>query len=484
MTSPKIVIPKPEEISEATEEEITAKVAQARQAFNDWHRLGYKTRAKHLLEIRHKLINNLDEIVDLIVDETGKVPTEAIVNEVLVTCELMSYYARRGENFLRPKRVPVGMAIHKWAEIRYQPLGVVAVISPWNYPFVLTMGPVVTALFAGNTVVLKPSEVTPRVGVAIGRLFASMDEFADIVQVVTGKGRVGQTLIDQPVDKVAFTGSVQTGKSVMKSAAEHLTPVLLELGGKDAMIVLADADLDRAAAGAVWGAFTNCGQTCMAVERVYVLEEVYEPFVRKVIEITNKIRQGQGRNADIGALTYEHQYDIVKHQLVDAVQAGAKVIAGGDTTEVGGRKSISPTVLVEVNSTTEVMREETFGPLLPIVKVSSVEEAVQLANQSNFGLSASVWGKDKEVVRQIVDELKAGSVCINDVMVSYAIPSLPFGGIGASGFGRTHGREGLLEFCAVKAVAHDWLGLKREPYWLPLPRWLEKAARTYLKARY
>ncbi len=484
MTSPKIAIPTLAETGEATEEEVINKVAKARQAYSSWHRLSYRARANHLLEVRRKLIKNLDEIVDLIVEETGKVSTEAIVNEILVTCELMSYYARRGEGFLRTQRVPVGIAIHKWAEVRYQPLGVVAVISPWNYPFVLTMGPVATALFAGNTVVLKPSEVTPRVGVAIGRLFASMDEFADIVQVVTGGGKVGQALITQPVDKIAFTGSVQTGKSVMKAAADNLTPVLLELGGKDAMIVLADADLDRAAAGAVWGAFTNCGQTCMAVERVYVLEDVYEPFLNKVVEITNKVREGQGDSADIGALTYERQYDIVQHQLEDALQTGAKVLAGGNSMRVGTRKSISPTVLVEVSPDTEMMQQETFGPLLPITKVSNIEEAIQLANQSSFGLSASVWGKNKKTIQQVVYELKAGSVSVNDVMISYAIPSLPFGGVGASGFGRTHGREGLLEFCAVKAVAHDWLGLKREPHWLPLPRWLGKTAKLYLKARY
>jgi acyl-CoA reductase-like NAD-dependent aldehyde dehydrogenase len=459
-------------------EDVTAAVERARAAFATWGKLPFAARAAHLRRVRRHLLDNVEEVVDTIASATNKLPTEAMVTEVLVTCELIEWYAKHGAAVLRTRRVGTGLLVHKRAEKRYEPLGVVGVISPWNYPFVLTMSPVMTALFAGNTVVLKPSEITPTVGVLVGRLFAEVGEHPDLVQVVTGEGAIGEALVRSGVQKVVFTGSVATGKRVMKAAADTLTPVVLELGGKDALVVDADADVDRAAAGAVWGAFSNSGQTCMAVERVYVVDPVYDRFVDRVKELTRAIRPGQ----DIGTMTHEGQVRIVEEQLADAVERGAEVVVGGRRD--GDSLAFPPTVLLGVDHTMKVMREETFGPVLPIMRVRDRDEALRLANDSPFGLNASVWAKDKGSIETLVSGIESGNVCVNDCIVSYAIPGLPYGGVKESGIGRTHGEEGLWEMSSIKAVAVDRFGLRREPSWFPVPKQLGRAVRGLLRLRY
>jgi acyl-CoA reductase-like NAD-dependent aldehyde dehydrogenase len=428
--------------------------------------------------VRRHLLAKVDEVVDTIAAATNKLPTEAMVTEVLVACELIEWYAKHGAAALRPRRVSTGMLVHKRAEKRYEPLGVVGVISPWNYPFVLTMSPVVTALFAGNTVVLKPSEITPTVGVLVGRLFAEAGEYPDLVQVVTGGGEVGEALVRSGVQKVVFTGSVNTGKRVMRAAADTLTPVVLELGGKDAFVVDADANLERAARAAVWGAFSNAGQTCMAVERAYVVEPLYDRFVERVVELTKGIRPGQ----DIGTMTHEGQVQIVEEHVRDAVEKGARAVTGGSREP--GSLAYPPTVLLDVDHAMKVMRDETFGPVLPIMRVADRDEALRLANDSPYGLNASVWARDKAGVEELVSRIESGNVCVNDCMVSYAIPGLPFGGVKDSGVGRTHGEEGLWEMSSIKSVAADRFGLKREPMWFPVPRPLRRAVRSLLRVRY
>jgi acyl-CoA reductase-like NAD-dependent aldehyde dehydrogenase len=477
----------PHRVAAASPETVHAAVARARQAARAWAATSPTERCRLLVATRRLLVERLDELVDVVVAETGKLAVEAVVNEALVTEELLGWLARQAPKALRPERVPAGLLRHKRAEKRYEPLGVVGVISPWNYPLVLSLGPVATALAAGNAVVLKPSEVTPRTGLAVGKLVDEARRQSGapegLLEVVVGAGEVGAALVDAGVDKVAFTGSVATGKAVMARAAATLTPVLLELGGKDPMIVAADADLDRAAAAAVWGAFTNCGQTCMATERVYVVEEVYDAFVRKVCELTSRLRQGAGPGADVGAVVHEGQLRVIEAHLADALERGATVLVGGTRVMVGDRPSLEPTVLVDVDHSMAVMRDETFGPILPIMKVRDLDEAITLANDSPYGLNASVFSSDRATIERLVSKLETGTVCVNDVMVSYAIPGLPFGGVKQSGIGRAHGIEGIREFTRTKSVAYDRLGLRREPYWLPIPRGLERAARWFLRAR-
>lgn len=291
-------------------DDVGAAVNRARDAFAVWGRLGFGQRLEHILAVRDLILERADELVDIICRETGKLEAEAVSSELLITCELIEYYRKHGRRALRREKVPTGSLLpHKRAWRVFEPMGVVGVISPWNYPFTLAMTPTVSALLAGNTVVLKPSEVTPLVGVAIGRLFADAGTYPDAVQVVHGAGPTGEALVRSGVQKVAFTGSVRTGKRVMQAAADNLTPVLLELGGKDPMIVCDDADVERAAGGAVWGAFMNSGQTCVSVERVYVARSIYEDFVDRVVGKTEAVRQGVGRNNDIGSMTFGPQVD-------------------------------------------------------------------------------------------------------------------------------------------------------------------------------
>jgi acyl-CoA reductase-like NAD-dependent aldehyde dehydrogenase len=298
------------------------------------------------------------------------------------------------------------------------------------------------------------------------------------VEVVTGGGDVGEALVRSGVQKIVFTGSVATGKRVMKAAADTLTPVVLELGGKDAFVVDADADVERAARAAVWGAFSNSGQTCMSVERAYVVEPLYDRFVERVVDLTAAIRPGR----DIGTMTHEGQVRIVEDHVADAVERGARVVAGGKREP--DSLAFPPTVLLEVDHSMKVMRDETFGPVLPVMRVRDRAEGLRLANDSPYGLNASVWAKDKASIEEMVSGIESGNVCINDCLVSYAIPGLPYGGVKNSGVGRTHGEEGLWEMSSIKAVAADRLGLRREPQWFPIRGVLGRAVRGLLRLRY
>ncbi|HLF99318.1 MAG TPA: aldehyde dehydrogenase family protein [Acidimicrobiia bacterium] len=441
-------------------------VQRARSASREWAALSVEARVEHLRAVGQRIVERMDDLVDVVCAETGKTKNEAIFAELTVTLETVHHLVRQAPKILREQRVSAGAFMTKRAVKWYEPYGVVGVISPWNYPFTLTMAPVLTALAAGNTVVLKPSEVTPLVGLAVGDLFRDTPPYADIVQVVTGRGGTGEALVRGGVDKVSFTGSVATGRKVMQTAADSLTPVLLELGGKDPMIVCDDADVERAAGAAVWGAFFNAGQTCISVERVYATEAVYDEFVAKVVEKAKTLEVGR----DLGSMTFPPQRDKVEAHLADAVAKGARVLVGGRRPPGAIGLQFEPTVVVDVTHDMDLMRDETFGPVLPIMKVRDEEEALRLANDTSYGLDSSVFTTSNEKGEEYARRLSAGTVCVNDVLVNYALPALPFGGYGESGFGRAHGEEGLLEMSRVKGVAFDRFGSKREPHWFLPPR--------------
>jgi acyl-CoA reductase-like NAD-dependent aldehyde dehydrogenase len=475
-------------VPDMDEAQVRQAVQRARAAFRTWSQLDFAERREQMLAVRDHMLDRLDDVVARVCEETGKTRFEAVVSEVLISSELIGYYARHGEKVLADSRVSAGiLGPLKRAWTVYEPLGVVGVISPWNYPFTLTMTPVVTALFAGNTVVLKPSEITPLVGVLVGKIFSEGCDHPDVVQVVTGAASTGEHLVRSGLQKICFTGSVATGKKVMTAAADTLTPVLLELGGKDPMLVLDDADVERSSSGAVWGAFSNCGQTCIAVERAYVDAKVYDDFLGRVVMKTRAVRQGpddgeDGR--DIGSMTSPQQLEKVERHVADAVEKGARVLTGGRRRNDLKGLFYEPTVLVDVDHSMDVMREETFGPVLPVMRVAGEEEAVRLANDSAFGLNASVWTGSEERGRALAGLLEAGNVCINDSAVNYGVAALPFGGVKDSGIGRAHGPEGLVEMSRVKSVVEDRYGLRREIQWYPAARSSYAVSRRLTKVLY
>lgn len=474
-------------VPEMSEGEVRQAVQKARRASGSWSSLSFAERADQILSVRDQMMDGVRELGLAISNETGKPLADALVSEIFTTCDLIGFYAKNGRRILAPKSVSTGILKSKKAYKVYEPLGTVGIISPWNFPFSLTMGPLVTALFAGNTVVIKGSEFTPLISQIVGKLFKDAGTQPDIVQVVTGGPKTGEFLVGAGVDKLVFTGSTATGKKVMGAAAKTLTPVVMELGGKDPMIVCEDADLERAANGAVWGAFSNTGQVCVSTERVYVTESVYDEFVEKVVEKTKAIRVGYAEGSsdfDIGSMTRPQQMETVERHVEDAKSKGARILAGGRRRDDLVGHFYEPTVLVDVNHDMDVMTEETFGPLLPVMKVKDEAEAVRLANDTPYGLGSSVWTRSKPRARRLVGEIDAGSVVINDCQANYGMPSLPFGGTKESGIGRTHGEEGLLEFSQVKAVLEDRFGAKSELFWYPTPSWLGPVLTRGLRVMY
>ena len=453
----------------ASAEEVREAVRRARQAQKPWADAGYGARGKLVMRARQIVLEELEEIALLISRETGKPITEAISMELSPTLDLMQFFARRTKQMLRAEKLDIGQygLMGRTSRIVYKPLGTIGIISPWNFPWAIPLGEVVMALMAGNAVVLKPSELTPLVGLKIAEVFKRAGLADGLLQVLTGDGTTGQALVEADVDKIMFTGSVATGKRVAQSAAKKLTPVVLELGGKDPMIVLEDADVETAASAAVWGAFSNSGQACASVERCYVHERIAQAFIENVVEKTRALRQSIGTNddTDIGSMSSERQVGIVEEHVEDAVKRGARVLTGGKRAGQLADTFYEPTVLADVDHTMTIMREETFGPVLPVMTFKREDEAVRLANDSVFGLTASVWSRDARRGTRLAQELEAGTVMVNEVLYTHGIAQTPWGGMKQSGLGRTHGRLGLLELVRPQHVHVNRIARLRDFWW-------------------
>jgi acyl-CoA reductase-like NAD-dependent aldehyde dehydrogenase len=459
-------------------DEVSELAARARRAQPAWEALGYEGRADVMTSLRRWLIANRERMIQTIVDETGKAREDAQLSEVFLTAENIKFWAKKGRKYVEDEKVRANslFTLGKRMYVRYRPHGVVGVIGPWNYPLSNSFGDCVPALFAGNSVILKPSEVTPLTSVLIEEGMRAAGAPDGVFLVATGRGETGSALVEF-ADMIHFTGSSRTGKKVMGKAAETLTPVSLELGGKDPMIVLSDADIERAANAAVWNGFANGGQICISVERVYVEEPVYDEFVGKVVEKTRALRQGQPGTAgsvDVGAVTFPPQIDIIESHVNDAVEKGAKVLVGGKRGQGPGR-FFEPTVLVDVDHTMKCMTEETFGPTLPIMKVADADEALRLANETRYGLNSSVWTKDLEKGERLANRVEAGSTCVNDANTNYAAEDLPFGGWKESGIGVRHGAQGIRKYCKTHSVLVTRFGPKKDIHMFPYSKRTSKA---------
>jgi acyl-CoA reductase-like NAD-dependent aldehyde dehydrogenase len=448
---------------------VAAAVARARRAQRGWATTSFAERARILRRVRDRFIDEKDRIAAAVSAETGKPRHDVLTNELLIVCDSIGYWGKRAARLLADQRARPHLMKTKRAYVSYHPHGVVGIIGPWNFPFSLTIGEAIPALMAGNAVVVKPSEVTPG-SAAVGVELAERAGLPPgLLQVVTGYGETGQHLLEC-ADMICFTGSVATGRKVAERCGALLKPVTLELGGKDPMIVLADADLERAANACVYGGLVNAGQVCISVERVYVEAPVYEPFVAKVVEKVRQVRQGLPDDGvvEVGSMTFPPQIEKVERHVRDAVARGAKVLVGGKRRADLPGFFFEPTVLIDVTHDMEVMRDETFGPVIPIMRVSDAEEAVRLANDSAYGLDASVWTKDAGRGAAIARRVQSGAVCVNDVMVNFAVTEIPMGGIKESGVGHRHGAEGIRKFCWQQSVVIDRFGTKSEVNWFPI----------------
>jgi acyl-CoA reductase-like NAD-dependent aldehyde dehydrogenase len=432
----------------ADAEQVRTAVARARTAFGRWGSLDYDERRKHLVAWRSLIARRVEEFAALVMAETGK-PRDDAVLEILLTLDHLDWAAKHARKVLGPHKVSAGaLAANHAASVEYPPLGVIGVIGPWNYPVFTPMGSLAYALAAGNAVVFKPSEYTPGVGCWLADTFAeAVPEHRDAFVVVTGLGDTGAALCTAAIDKLAFTGSSATGRKVMAACAQNLTPVLMECGGKDALIVDADADVEAAADAALWGGMSNSGQTCVGTERVYVVENRYDAFVDALTRKSGTVLAGQA----YGAMTMPSQLDVVRRHVEEALARGAKPIVGGP--ESIRPPFVDPVVLVDVPDDAEAITAETFGPTLTVTKVRDADEAVEKANATGYGLASAVFSKARGL--ELARRLRTGMTSINSVITFASVPELPFGGVGESGFGRIHGPDGLREFTRAKAITRQ-----------------------------
>lgn len=453
-----------------TTEMVEEKILLAKQAQIIWSAKSLRQRARELILFRKFLANNNEEMISCICNETGKTKMDALV-EIFTTLESIDYIAKKGIKAFSSEKRSSGLWLHKSCYVNYHPHGVVGVISPWNYPLILSVTPIMNALMAGNTVVVKPSEVTPYTTLKVLEFFQRAGITNGILQVVTGKAYTGAALVNSPnTNMICFTGSTTTGRIVAEDCGKMLKPVLLALGGKDPMVVFKDCDLRRAVRGALWGGFANSGQTCLSVERVYVEKAMYNEFISLLKEEYVKVKQGSKEEfPSVGSMTVPRQVDILESHYKDAKAKGAFFVSGGKRALSEKGLFHEPTIIIGVSHEMKIMKEETFGPEISVMEFNTEEEVIKLANDSEFGLNASIWTNDIAKAKRIAKKLQVGSVSINDVVVNYMMSDLPFGGFKKSGLGRVHGIEGLRAYTQAQAVSSNrWFWrFSEELWWFP-----------------
>jgi acyl-CoA reductase-like NAD-dependent aldehyde dehydrogenase len=437
--------------------EVEAAVTAAREAAVWWAGLGWSARRVRLLAWKSYLVRYMGRLAQLMHEETGK-PLDDAKLEIIAAVVHLNWAARHARRVLRPRRVRSGLlAINQTSTVEYQPLGVVGVIGTWNYPVFTPMGSIAYALAAGNAVVFKPSELTPATGAALVQSFGEALRIfgspAPVFQLVTGGSTTGEALARSGVGKIAFTGSAATARKVMAVAADTLTPVLAECGGKDALLVGADADLDAAADAAAWGAMSNAGQTCVGIERVYVAEAVYHSFLERLTQRVSALRPGSDPEAAYGPMTKPEQAEVVAKHVADALALGGRLVAG--SPDGVAPPYVRPVVLTDVPETSAAVTEETFGPTVTVTPVANLAEAVSYANAGRYGLGSAVFTKDRSAGMRAARSLRTGMTSVNSVIGFATVPALPYGGVGESGFGRIHGADGLREFSRSKAITRQ-----------------------------
>lgn len=455
--------------------DVEAAVSRARAAQRAWRETSFETRRDLLRRLLAHTVEHKDAICQDIQRDSGKTRENALLGEIWTTCEKFRWMLKNGEKHLRPERVSSGLLLHKKARLEYHPLGVVGAITPWNYPYQNLVNPIIPALMAGNSIVLKPSEwvawSSERFIDSFRRVVEDAGHDPNLIQAVQGYGETGAALVRANVDMILFIGSVENGRRVIEGSAQHVTPVVMELGGKDAFIVCDDADLEQAVHAALAGCYVNCGQNCVASERILVQQSVYHEFEQRVAGLVAAFRQGSSRDAvvDVGAIITPRQLGIIERAVDRALAQGARLVVGGKRTRNAHGDFFEPTILADVTPDMDIARQEVFGPVMLLMRTRDDAHAIEIANDVAYGLSSSVFSKDRKRARRIAEQLETGMSAINEFGgITYMAQDLTFGGVKESGFGRMNGREGLRSMCNVKAVIDDRLPLNRPNVMYPV----------------